>query len=257
MKLHYLLITLLAVTSAFAQEKPQPQPTPFPGIPAGTNTATYPIFRSDWITRVLATNAKAHAADCTVDLIFDGDSITDFWQRTGATVWAERYGNRNAFDFGISGDRTENVLWRLSQGQVDGLHPKLIALMIGTNNLGKNNEKQIADGIKAVVAEYQKRCPQAVILLQAIFPRSEKSDGPFRSSIKIINESLSKLGDGKKVIYLDFGDKFLTPDGTMSKEVMHDFLHPSAAGYQIWADAIQPIIDKYVPAAPVAPTAKP
>ena len=103
--------------------------------------------------------------------------------------------------------------------------------------------------MKAVVADYQKRCPQAVILLQAIFPRAEKPTDPLRAKIKEINTLISQFGDGKKVIYVDFGDKFLAPDGTLSREIMPDFLHPNARGYQIWADAIQPTIDKFFPAA--------
>ncbi|MDD5351009.1 MAG: GDSL-type esterase/lipase family protein, partial [Chthoniobacteraceae bacterium] len=216
--------------------------------PQGVNTATFPGPRGEWIQRSAANKEKAHANAEPIRLIFDGDSITDGWQGRGKQVWDERYGKFNAFDFGISGDRTQHVLWRLEQGQVDGLKPSLIALMIGTNNLGANTPEEIADGVKAIVAEYQKRCPGAVILLQAIFPRGQKAEDPSRAKIKAINEIIAKLGDGKKVIYIDFGDKFLSPDGTLSPEIMPDFLHPSAKGYQIWADAIAPIIAKYVPA---------
>jgi len=197
---------------------------------------------------VNSNNQKAHQIADSIQLVFDGDSITYGWQGGGKTVWAERYGKLNAFDFGIGGDRTQHVLWRLAQGQVDGVKPKLIALMIGTNNLDGNTAEEIADGVKAIVAEYQKRCPEATILLQAIFPRAEQPTDPFRAKIKAINAIISKLGDDKKVLYVDFGDKFLNADSTMSKEIMPDFLHPSAKGYQIWADAIQPIIDRFFPA---------
>ena len=198
--------------------------------------------------RVNGNNQKAHQIADSIQLVFDGDSITDGWQNGGKAVWAERYGKLNAFDFGISGDRTQHVLWRLAQGQTDGMHPKLIALMIGTNNKGSNTPEEIADGVKAIIAEYQKRCPEATILLQAVFPHGEQPTDPNRAKVKAINEIISKLGDDKKVIYVDFGDKFLNPDGTMSKEIMADFLHPTPKGYQIWADAIQPIIDKIFPA---------
>lgn len=250
MKSYLLLATLLITRSAFALSDPAiwPMPSPLPVIPPGVNTATYPSPRGEWFQRVHDNNQKAHAVAGTVQLIFDGDSITDGWQNGGKAIWAERYGKLNAFDFGISGDRTQHVLWRLAQGQTDGMSPKLIALMIGTNNLGANTVEEIADGVKATVAEYQKRCPQAVLLLQAIFPRAEQPTDPARAKIKAINQILSKLGDDKKVVYVDFGDKFLNPDGTMSKEIMPDFLHPSAKGYQIWADAIQPVINKYFPA---------
>ena len=118
-----------------------------------------------------------------VDLVFDGDSITDGWQGGGKEVWAKNYDKLKATDFGIGGDRTENLLWRLDHGQLDGLHPKMVALMIGTNNIGLTAE-QIAEGVTADVREYQKLCPDAVILLQAIFPRSEKATDPVRAKIK-------------------------------------------------------------------------
>ena len=250
MKLNTLLAALLLTSSAFAQTTPTiwPMPSPLPVIPPGVNTAAYPAPRAEWVQRVAGTNAKAHAIAGSIQLVFDGDSITDGWQGGGKDVWAERYGELNAFDFGIGGDKTQHVLWRLAQGQMDGVKPKLIALMIGTNNLGGNTAEEIADGVKMIVSDYQKRCPEATILLQAIFPRGEQPTDPLRAKIKNINQIISKLGDEKKVIYVDFGDKFLQPGGTMSREIMPDFLHPSAKGYQIWADAIQPIIDRYFPA---------
>jgi len=247
MKIRVLLATVLFAGSAFALDAGSvwPMPSPIPTAPTGVNPAAYPLPKVDWFQRIQGTNQKTREIASTIELIFDGDSITDGWQVKGKEVWAERYGKLNAFDFGISGDRTEHVLWRLAQGQVDGMHPKLIAIMIGTNNIFSNSAEQIAEGVKTVVAEYQNRCPEAVILLQAIFPRGERPTDPVRAKIKTVNEIISKLGDGKKVIYIDFGDKFLEPDGTLSNEIMPDFLHPNAKGYQIWADAIQPIINKF------------
>ena len=213
-------------------------PTP----PPGTNPAVFPVPRNDWLIHFQHILERTKQGDA--DLIFDGDSITDGWQSSGKEVWAKNYGQLHAADFGISGDRTEHVLWRLDHGQVAGLHPKLIALMIGTNNTGNCTDAQIAEGVTAIVHEYQKLCPEAVILLQAVFPRSEKPTDPIRAKIKSLNDRIAKLGDGKKVIYVDFGDKFLQPDGTLSKEIMPDFLHPNARGYTIWADAIRPEIEK-------------
>jgi len=190
---------------------------------------------------------KARVAADSTHLIFDGDSITDYWQKRGQAVWAQRYARFGAFDFGISGDTTGNVMWRLSQGQADGLHPKLIVLMIGTNNMKfSSTPAEIAAGVKAIISEYQKRCPEAVILLQAIFPRGSQPTDPYRSKIKATNDVLATYADGSKIIYTDFGDKFLDADGTLSPTVMPDYVHPSAKGYLIWADAIQPFIDKYV-----------
>ena len=240
----------LCIGSAIAQAPDSWSPFDnLPTIPKDVNPAAYPFPKIDWFERVKGNDAKAHKIADSIPLVFDGDSITDFWRSSerGLRLWNETYEKINAFDFGIGGDRTQHLLWRLSHGQMDGIHPKLIALMIGTNNIGANTAEQIAGGIKAIVVEYQKRCPEAVILLQAVFPRGEKAEDPNRARIKDINRIIAKLGDGQKVIYMDFGDKFLNPDGSMSKEIMPDFLHPSAKGYQIWADAIAPIINKYVP----------
>jgi len=251
MILRPLLAASLFATSAFAADKPAiwPMPSPFPEVPAGANTATYPAPRLDWFARVKANNEKAAQNAGGIQLIFDGDSITDGWQSGGRPIWMERYAKHNAFDFGISGDRTEHVLWRLSQGQVNNIHPKLIAIMIGTNNMGANSPEQIAAGVKAIVDDYRSRCPDATILLQAIFPRGQEAANPYRAKIKETNKIISGFADGDKVIYLDFGDKFLEPDGTLSPSIMPDFLHPNAKGYQIWADAIQPVIDRFFPQA--------
>ena len=218
--------------------------------PAGTNTATYPEPQNSWMSHFARNVERVKGKD--VELAFDGDSITDGWQGNGRAVWAKYYEGRKATDFGISGDRTENVLWRLDHGQMKGLHPKLVALMIGTNNLAANPEAQITEGITEIIKKYQTLCPDAVILLQAIFPRGEKADNPLRQKIKNINAALAKLGDGQKVIYVDFGDKFLEPDGTLTKDIMPDFLHPNARGYEIWAEAIQPEVDKVLGPLPAA-----
>lgn len=251
MKLQVLLASLLVAASAFAQNAaPTPLTITLPVIPQGTNSAIYAAPRMDWPVRVLATNEQAHKVAATTELIFDGDSITDGWHGGGKQIWADHYEKLHAFNFGISGDRTQHILWRLAQGQVDGMHPKLIALMIGTNNLSSNTPEEIADGVKAIVLDYQKRCPEAVVLIQAIFPRGEKATDPNRAKIKTINEIIAKLADGKKVTFIDFGDKFLDAEGNLSREIMADFLHPTAKGYQIWADAIAPVIDQYFPAKP-------
>jgi lysophospholipase L1-like esterase len=219
---------------------------PLPPPVQGVNSAITPTPQLGWFLH-FQFNMTTAAKMPKVDLIFDGDSITDFWMNKGKAIWNQRYAKLNAYDFGISGDRTENVLWRLQNGQVNTLHPKLIALMIGTNNLAVNTPPQIAEGVKAIVNEYRQRCPDSIILLQAVFPRGAKSDDPLRQKIKDINQIISQLGDGDKIVYMDFGDKFLAPDGSLSSDIMPDFLHPSDKGYQIWADAIQPEIDKILP----------
>ena len=258
-KIYTLLCSALLLSSSLAQDQAPVAPTPvmppaapMPVLPAplshSLNSALYPIGRFDWFQRVETNIEKGKQAAANCELVFDGDSITDAWQNAGKDVWAQHYAKFNAFDFGVAGDQTQHLLWRLSQGQGAGMHPKLIVLLIGTNNIANYSAEQIADAVKAIVEAYQKLSPDSVILVQAVFPRGEKPDNPLRDKIKQLNAVLCKIGDGKKILYIDFGDKFLQPDGTISREIMPDFLHPSAKGYQIWADAIQPIIDRYLPA---------
>ncbi len=240
------LIVLAGTSSARASGTltwPNPPPAP------DGNSAATAAPRLDWLNRVQY-NLDASRKQPKIDLIFDGDSITDHWTTVGKDLWEKHYAPLNAFDFAISGDRTENVLWRLQNGQVDGLHPKLVVLMIGTNNLSANTPEQIAGGIKADIDEYLKLCPDTTILLEGVFPRAPKADDTARAKIKAINQTISGFADGKKVLYIDFGDKFLQPDGTLSPDIMPDFLHPSAKGYQIWVDAIQGEIDQFFPGAP-------
>jgi lysophospholipase L1-like esterase len=191
-------------------------------------------------------NKRAQQGD--VDLLFLGDSITQGWQsaasskgdKGGKSVWEKYYGNRKAMNAGVGGDRTEHVLWRLDHGNIDGIHPKLAVVMIGTNNSKANKPEEIAEGIKAIVAELRGRLPDMKILLLAIFPRAEKADDPLRITNAKASELASKVADDKMVFYMDIGSKFLAPDGTLSKDIMPDLLHPNEKGYEIWAEAIEP-----------------
>ncbi len=235
--------TFLLINAGYGLDIAWPQPPP----PPGTNPATFAEPRLDWLERFQSNLNQSRGKQ--FDLVFDGDSITDNWHGAGREVWAQRYGSLHAFNFGIGGDKVEHVLWRLQQGELGGIHPKLIVLMIGTNNTGRDSATQIAEGIKVLVAEYLKRCPEAHLLLLGVFPRAELATDPVRAKIIAINQEIAKLDDGKRVTYLDIGAKFLGSDGSLSTEIMPDRLHPSAQGYQIWADAIQPVIDKYFPKA--------
>lgn len=179
------------------------------------------------------------------DVLFLGDSITDGWRGKGQAIWEKNYAPLNAINFGIGGDRTEHVLWRMQNGELEGLKPKAVVLMIGTNNTGnnrdgtpKNTNEEIAEGVTKIVQGLRTKLPGAKILLLAIFPRGEK-ETPIRARLKEINAKLAKLDDGKMIKYLDIGDKFLEADGTLSRDIMPDLLHPNDKGYQIWADAIE------------------
>ena len=173
-----------------------------------------------------------------VDVLFLGDSITDGWR--GQEAWKTNFEPLKAANFGIGGDRTQHVLWRLQNGELDGIKPKAVVIMIGTNNLGSNTNEEIAEGIKAIVDEVRSKQAQAKILLLGIFPRGAKPTDGHRDKIKDINQRIAKLDDGQNIKYLDIGGKFLQDDVSISKDIMPDSLHLSKKGYQIWADAITP-----------------
>ncbi len=179
-------------------------------------------------------------------LIFIGDSITQGWERDGFNVWNRNYSKYNAIDLGFSGDRTENILWRLLQGEVEGLDPKVAVLMFGTNNTGHRQEKPelTAAAIKRDIEELQKRLPNTKILLLAIFPRDEKPDGEMRQINNRVNTIISTFADNKKVYFLDINKSFLDENGILSKDIMPDLLHPNEKGYEIWAKAMEPTLLK-------------
>lgn len=176
------------------------------------------------------------------DLVFIGDSITDGWRGGGRKVWDEVFAPLKALNLGIGGDRTQHVLWRLQNGELEGYEAKLAVIMIGTNN-GGDSKEDVAAGITAIVKEVQKRQPKAKVLLLGIFPRGAKANDGARAKNKLVNEIVSKLDDGGKTVkYMDIGDKFLDENKDLPKEIMPDALHPNAKGYQIWADAILPTV---------------
>ena len=181
------------------------------------------------------------------DIVFDGDSIMNRWETTGKAIWQERYAGITA-DFGIEGDHVEHVLWRLEHGQLDGVDPKVVMLMIGTNNSGQNSADQIAEGIRLLVAEYEKRCQHAHIILMGIFPRGEHATDGGRRKVAAVNTQIKVLADDQRVSFIDIGAQMIGPDGIISTNMMPDFVHPTAQGYQIWADAMQPVINQYIPA---------
>jgi lysophospholipase L1-like esterase len=174
-----------------------------------------------------------------IDVLFMGDSITDWWAKQGLEVWNANFAPLRPANFGIAGDTTQGVLWRVQNGELEGFKAKLIVHMLGTNNINRNPVDEIVDGSRLILEEYRKRQPQAKVLLLGVFPRGAAADNQFRATIKEINGKLAKLADGKQVVFKDIGDKFLAADGTLPADVMPDGLHPNAKGYQIWADAIR------------------
>ena len=161
---------------------PQPQPAP------NTGWATTPVPRIDWIAR-FETNVDK-LKDGPFDLVFDGDSITDNWQGPGNEVWKQRYGAIKAIDLGIGGDQVQHVTWRAQNGSLAGQDPKLIVVMIGTNNIGQKAE-DVAAGIKMLVGEYETRCPNSHILLLGIFPRDPSPASIARAWVASVNKIIS------------------------------------------------------------------
>ena len=216
--------------------------------PKKENTAVVPMPRDGgWMKRHEGFVSIAKKGD--VDVLFLGDSITDAWGGEGhggpgGKIFKEEFVPLKAANFGIGGDRTQHVLWRLQNGELDGIHPKVVMLMIGTNNSGSNTAEEIAAGVTAVVKEIHHRSPHTKVLLLAVFPRGEKPNAT-REKLSKVNATIAKLDDaGKTVKYLDLADKFLQPDGSLTKEIMPDYLHLSEKGYRIWADAVkEPIND--------------
>jgi beta-glucosidase len=226
---HWFIALLVVCTPplATAQEKP------------AANDAVVPVPREGgWMKRHESFNERVKQGN--IDLIFLGDSITQGWETGGKAVWDEFYGKRNAVNLGISGDRTQHVLWRLENGNIDGISPKLAVLMIGTNNSGRNSSQQISAGVQAIVEKLRARLPQTKVLVLAIFPRGADAADPQRKVNEGANAAMSKLADGKQVFFLDIGKGFLAADGSLSKEVMPDLLHLNEKSYRIWAESIEP-----------------
>lgn len=191
---------------------------------------------------------KMHAEDAfvaqydQVDLLFVGDSITAGWNWQ---IWEKNFKPLKAANFGIGGDNTGNVLWRLQHGTVGNIQPKLIVLLIGVNNIGGLQEtpEQAAAGVTKVVQQLQLAWPNSKILLNAVFPFDQAPSSENRSKVKKLNQIIAKLGDNKTIFFKDYGPLLLQKDGSIAPEIMADFLHPTAKGYQVWADAMTPDIN--------------
>ena len=213
-------------------------------IQPGIQTAQW--AQSWWMPRHEAKLAERAKMD-KVDLLFIGDSITHGWeQANGKPVFDKYYKDRNTFNIGFSGDRTENVLWRLQHEEVDGISPKLAVVMIGTNNTGHRMDPadETALGVEQILSELKNRLPKTKVLLLAIFPRDETATGKHRVLNDEINAKIKTFANDKDVFFLDIGDKFLDDKGNLPKSIMPDLLHPNAEGYKIWAEAMEPMINK-------------
>ena len=190
-----------------------------------------------WMKRHESFNKRVKQGN--VDLIFIGDSITHGWEGAGKEVWEKFYGKRNAVNLGIGGDRTQHVLWRLDNGNVDGISPKLAVIMIGTNNARRNTPPETTDGVTAIVEKLRKKQPEMKLLLLAVFPRGPDAKNEHRLANDKVNQAIAKLHDGKMIHFLDIGPKFLETDGKLTRKIMPDLLHLSPKGYTTWAESIE------------------
>lgn len=214
----------------------------FADVALKSHSALAPVPRDDgwWMLRHEAVNTRV--AQGNVDLLLIGDSITHGWDNQ-KELWEKYYAPRNAVNMGFSGDRTQHVLWRLDNGHVDGIDPKLAVIMIGTNNSNRtdNTAEEIGDGIIAICSKLRTELPETKILILAIFPRNA-TPGLQRQKNAVASEIASRIADGKMIHYMDINQEFLTDDGTLPKDIMPDLLHPNTKGYEIWAAAIEPKI---------------
>jgi beta-glucosidase len=250
-----ITLTLTGI-SVLAQPAPQAAPEaansnsivvalPAPPRP---NAAIIPRLAPQYLRKY--TNNVEIAKQGNIDVLFMGDSITDFWRNgggragtngaipmSGKAVFDKYFGSMKAANLGIAGDTTQGVLWRLQHGEAEGYKPKAIMLMIGTNNTGNNSAPEIAMGIADIVFEMRRDFPDAKILLLAIFPR-DGATSPSRLKIQEINKLISALHDNQHVFFMDIGSKFLAEDGSIPNDIMSDRLHPTSKGYEIWAEAV-------------------
>jgi len=193
-----------------------------------------------------------------IDVYFLGDSITRRWQGTDYPEhkknWDRNFHGWNAADFGWGGDTTQNVLWRLKHGELEGVNPKVVVLLIGTNNVGSGpppgeEDARVADvlqGIRAVLDVIRQQAPGAKIILMGITPRNDGGKVTAMSTIDAINARIAQFADGQTIIYVNINDKLADGDGKLFAGVTEDGLHLSVAGYQIWADALKPLLTAWL-----------
>lgn len=192
------------------------------------------------------TNFLAMTNKADIQLLFLGDSITDWWPRNGRSSWAKLAVYHPA-DLGVMADRTEHLLWRITHGELGGMHPKVTVILIGVNNIHQCPDEKpqwVAAGIEKIVRTVHQELPETKVLLLGIFPAGYSPTDPQRQKILKVNQIISKLDDGNKTRYLDISKKFLEPDGILPKATFPGGLHPNERGYEIWYEAMQPLLSK-------------
>lgn len=246
--MHRLLVSglfgLILLATGCARTPSSPSIAPTVAAPrANLATTAAPRDAASWQRRNNMFNRRA--ADGQVDLIFVGDSITQRWAQAGEAVWREYYADRRVMNLGISGDRTQHVLWRLQNGNLEGIAPKAAVILIGTNNHRDNTADEIADGVEAIVRTMRLKLPETKLLVMGILPRGGRPNES-RRKLAESNQRLSAIADGSHVFFMDIGTSLMNPDQSISPEIMPDYLHLSERGYEIWAEAIEPTLRQWL-----------
>lgn len=251
-----LLGVLLLLPGLVIRAQPSPVITPEPSTHAAPaaphhHAAPKPRHAEDAVTPAFRVPADRQAAflergkDKKIQLVFLGDSITDFWSTTGRPVWDKYYAGYDAADFAVQGETTSHTLKHIEGGILDGLSPRVVVILIGTNNIGRYPDEKpewAAAGVAKIVQTVHGKVPGAKIILLALFPRDDKEKS-LRSRVAAVNAIISKETLGPEVHYLDIGARFLDSQGNLPPEIFPDGLHPTEKGYQIWAEAMQPVLD--------------
>ncbi len=250
-KLMILLASALALAAGIViwervhRIKPQPAETREP-----SDSAFIPARRSAgkdlaWLARHEQFVTRAKQGE--IDLLFLGDSITDDFRTVPGALdfFNQRYGQWRPANFGIDHDRTQHLLWRILNGEIQpAMKPRVAVILIGTNNTGADSPEAIARGIEECVKAVRKQLPTTKVLLLGLFPRGRYPTTEKRAIILKVNQQIAHLDDGRNIRFLNLYDTFLQPDGELSDQVMYDHLHPSLKGYQIWVDGMQTVLDE-------------
>jgi lysophospholipase L1-like esterase len=250
----WMVVALLLCAGVVRGQAAAPAPAA-PATKAAASDPTQPAIKVDNQGKPNEKFMKLHkefverAQKGDVDVLFLGDSITEGWKGNGKEAWAKAFADYKTANFGIGGDRAQHVMWRIENGELDGIKPKVVVLMIGTNNTNSDDPDKIAEGVEKIVHAIHDKAGSKVLLL-GVFPREDpKGDkdktAMYQEKIGKINSRISKLDDGGKTVrYLDLKEKFVESDGTISGKIMPDKLHLSKEGYQRWADGIkEPVVE--------------
>ena len=232
-----VLMAVLGLVAAIGPACENPAPPQDPSVPAFRSHKEFLQMHNSFLKR---------AKEGPIGLLFIGDSITQGWTKA-ADTWAKYYEKYHPANFGNKGDRTQHVLWRIENGELDGISPKVVVLLIGTNNIATDSAEAITRAEYKIVQAIRARLPQAKVLVLGIFPRGDLKTGELSAGamrkIREVNAALARLDDGKTVRYLDLTDKFIV-DGKMPIEITPDQLHISLKAYKIWAEAMQPLLEE-------------